>query len=139
MDSHYSRGDNRSGFNYILWLDLAILLLCLLAYSTNQYIVKHITDNIFLHCYFNDMLAPPILLSATNIFISLTPKHSFLFITPVKIISITMGAGLFWELVTPTYRIDSVADSSDLVAYLIGGLLYYLIISDKKRVAAIAN
>jgi hypothetical protein len=46
-----------------------------------------------------------------------------------RIIPFTLLVGLFWEYVTPLYRISKVSDPFDLIAYVAGSVTYFLIIN----------
>lgn len=88
-------------------------------YLINQFILKK-TKNIFCNSYFNDLLAPIILLAFSNILLlpyskTLKGKNIFIFIGICSI---------GWEFVTPIYKRDSVSDVIDIIMYIIGAIIY---------------
>ncbi|MGI5824786.1 MAG: hypothetical protein ACOX7J_04360 [Bacillota bacterium] len=42
-----------------------------------------------------------------------------------QILTAALGAGLFWELITPLYKPDSTGDLWDIAAYILGGAVYF--------------
>jgi len=49
-----------------------------------------------------------------------------------------LGAGLFWEYGAPLLRSDTVSDPIDILAYMLGGYIYWFILQ-KKQGAAYTN
>jgi hypothetical protein len=43
------------------------------------------------------------------------------------VVLLMLGCGVFWEYITPIYREDTTTDVLDLVAYELGGLIYWII------------
>ena len=41
---------------------------------------------------------------------------------------------IFWEIITPLFRVDTVADVGDVFAYCFGGFLYWKTIKDDNYV-----
>ena len=35
--------------------------------------------------------------------------------------------GVFWEYVTPLFRVETVSDPFDILTYIVGGILYWLL------------
>jgi hypothetical protein len=69
--------------------------------------------------YLNDMLAPILFLAYINI---------ALYIRSFKdIMTVTLLAGLFWEYVSPLFKANSVSDPLDICAYMMGGIIFYII------------
>lgn len=119
---HFSRSD----INFIL-LNVIVIIVGLCLYVTNQRLVKpniccFITDG-----YFNDALGMSILIAYSNSLITLCCQRSLLICGFCRIIIFTILVGLFWEYLTPLYRADSASDPFDILAYLIGAIVYYLI------------
>ncbi len=46
---------------------------------------------------------------------------------------LTLLCGLFWEYVTPLYRPATVSDPFDLVAYLLGGIIFWFVCRGRKN------
>ena len=45
------------------------------------------------------------------------------------IIILMFFCGLYWELIVPLYRTNSVSDFWDIIAYIVGGVTYRLLIT----------
>lgn len=76
-------------------------------------------------CYFNDGIGGITFIALSNIFLSNVDKALY----KLWQISIFLfGCGIFWEYITPLYRKDTVSDPRDIIAYMIGGLIYWVII-----------
>ena len=79
----------------------------------------------FLRCYFNDIVGSVAFMSLANIFLLFL---GFRGITkPLHIEALLLGAGLFWEYGAPLIRSDTVSDPVDILAYLLGGAIYWLV------------
>lgn len=103
-------------------LNIVIFLICYLLYLLNESILKNL-NNLFFTGYYNDILAPILLLSYSNFLLSKYKKNligtkSFIFILVCSII---------WEFFAPLIREGSVIDPFDFVAYLFGCFLYNVI------------
>jgi hypothetical protein len=102
--------------------------LCVLFYLMNQQCFKRVSNNFIIHGYLNDFLAMPLLLSYSNI-LMFAGKRYFLLLTTLKsVIPFSILVGLFWEYVTPLYRSSKVCDPYDLIAYVLGSLVYLAIV-----------
>jgi hypothetical protein len=77
--------------------------------------------------HFHDLLATPVLLSATNLWIIACRRSDLVLVRLRSIFALSIIAGVFWEFVTPLYR-TSTTDILDLLAYTIGGLLYFVVL-----------
>ena len=84
-----------------------------------------------MHGYFNDFVGSISFISYCNL-ASIFFRHRMYFTELHKILVFLLGCGVFWEFITPLYRENTISDPWDLVAYLSGGLLYYIIIKLKK-------
>ena len=80
----------------------------------------------FLRCYFNDLIGSITFMALTNIILLILGFREI--VKPVYIEALLLGAGLFWEYVTPLFRRDTVSDPYDILAYLLGGIMYSLVI-----------
>lgn len=104
-------------------LNTAIFLLCFLLYLLNELIFKKL-NNIFFLGYYNDILAPILLLSYSNFLLSRYNKalvgiKSFIFIVICSFV---------WEILALLIKENSVADILDCGAYLLGCMIYNLVI-----------
>lgn len=79
----------------------------------------------FLTCYFNDIIGT-IAFSAYCDIISDNTNLKYQINRFWKMELLLLFCGLFWEYITPLFRTDTVGDVLDIVAYLLGGALYWL-------------
>lgn len=107
-------------------IKLIVFSISLFLYLLNRLYLKNITEgpiHWFLVCYWNDITGA----IAFSAFV-----HSVIFHYAKKeihlwgIIVILLICGLFWEIITPLFRKNSVCDFWDIVAYESGGTIYYL-------------
>ena len=77
--------------------------------------------------HFHDLLATPVLLSATNLWIIACRRSNLVLVRLTPILALSITAGLFWEFITPLYR-ASTSDILDLLAYSVGGLIYFFVL-----------
>lgn len=101
---------------------------CALLYGANCLIPP---GNAFLDGYFNDILAGCLILAIVNLMLSfgrLKPLKSLL-----PCLALNLACGLVWEFVTPLYLSGSVSDLWDIAAYMIGGLIWCIIVDIAKR------
>lgn len=108
------------------YIDIFILLLCFILYGLNELIFKNLTGSIswIFNGYFNDLLAPIILLSYSNILL-----HVFLnkvYFNFIILSAFILLVGCFWEYITPFYKV-STPDPFDIITYYIGFIMYWLI------------
>ena len=107
--------------------DLILMSVIALLYSLNNCFLKKAFSGIpgeFFKCYFNDLMAPCFLLAYSNMLLSLKGKriNKIMFILPF-----CLCAGLIWEYFTPLIKKSSVTDPFDILAYLIGGSIYFVL------------
>ncbi len=114
-------------------VDSVLMSVVVVLYLLNNHFLKYNTSgiiNVFFKCYFNDLMAPCFLLAYTNIFLDTIEKR----LQKIKqIIPFCLCAGLVWEFFTPLIKSSSVTDLFDIVSYLIGGTIYFII--DRIKVA----
>lgn len=93
-------------------------------YLINKLYISQIYANSFMNNHFNDCMAGIVLSAALNDLSAFWFKN----ILPVKWnVFITIIASVFWEYVTPIYLETSVKDIKDVVAYIVGCIVYLLI------------
>ncbi len=113
--------------NKLIQLNVLVGSYTFLLYILNRFFFKRLYEWGFLHNYLNDVLAGILILSIANV-IAVIGKQGRLMITSfVEILFFTFLCGLFWEYVTPLYLSYSVSDYLDVVSYMFGGLLYWII------------
>lgn len=108
--------------DYGIVLNVKIFVFAFIIYLINQIILKK-TIYTFFKYYFNDLLAPILLLSFSNFLLQFYNKE-----LKGKNIYIFIGfCSIFWEFITPLYKKSSVCDILDIVMYLIGASLYIIL------------
>lgn len=113
--------------------NLIIIGITIALYIINQIIKSKIPiENIrwFMSCYFNDTIGGITFIAYCNIVFSFYNRKM---IKLWQIELILFFAGLFWEYVTPIFRNNTVSDMWDVIAYMIGGLLYFMLIKGKQN------
>ena len=93
------------------------LLILVSLYTLNEIYLKSLHP-IFRN-HFNDLLAMPLLLSYSSILIKKKLTYPF-------IISMTIICSFVWEFVTPIFKNNSTGDWMDVVAYVVGSLLWVI-------------
>lgn len=83
----------------------------------NEYIMY------FLNGYLNDILGTVVFLLYLCIVLSFLNKNFTFRLIHVELM--VLICGILWEYVTPLYRIDTVSDPFDILAYTVGGLLFW--------------
>ena len=104
-----------------------IVTITLVLYAVNQLIKTKISIKFlrwFMSCYVNDFIGSITFIAYCNVILSFCNKEMT---TLWQILLIIFSAGLFWEYVTPLFRKNTVSDIGDIVAYMIGGIVYWLI------------
>ena len=103
--------------------NLFVLLLISLAFATNQFILKDLfPENIFLHSWYNDTLAMPIIFSFGAIVRAVT-KVNIAF-TNFYYLGLTIFCSFVFEYIRPIFIKSSVTDKYDIIAYCIGATAY---------------
>lgn len=78
----------------------------------------------FLRCYFNDIVGSVTFMSLANIILMLLGFRGINKLLYIEVL--LLGAGLFWEYGAPLIRSDTVSDPFDIIAYLLGGVIYWI-------------
>lgn len=97
------------------------------------YLINHLIPpgNIFLDSYFNDILAGCIIVAIVNLLLSFGRINPS--VKPLPCLGLCLVCGLVWEYVTPLYKPSAVCDLWDIAAYMIGGLIWCIIVNIAKR------
>ena len=106
------------------WIICSVVCLYLLNNSCFKKCSKNVLQYFFV-CYFNDLICTPLLLAYVNLLLSLI-GHSLSKL--LHILFLCLCAGLVWEFVAPLMKPSSVTDPIDLLCYLSGGMLYWLLL-----------
>lgn len=114
-------------------INIIVFSVSVFLYLLNRILLKNVTEGLihwFLVCYWND-ISGAVAFSAFvhEVIYYYTKKEIHLW----GISIILLIAGLFWELITPLFRTNSVCDFWDIVAYESGGIIYYLSIRFLKK------
>jgi hypothetical protein len=109
-----------SSCNNISHNSIKYLLILFSLYLINEYILKNLSDNIIIHGYFNDFLAPLLLFVWIDFWdVKKKARKYYCIIFIIACIS--------WEVITPIFKENSVGDIKDVIAYS-GGYLVYIIL-----------
>lgn len=112
-------------------INIRLIISSILFYGMNQCLKPIYTECVFMNGYFNDVLAGLLLISFTNLMFDKINKS---FYSLLKIEGYLCLVGLFWEYITPLYNQNSTSDPFDILAYMIGGLVYFVIIKKVKKI-----
>ena len=107
--------------------NLILIFITIILYNINQCIKGKISISEikwFLSCYFNDTIGGITFIAYCN----LVFEHFHRKITKLwQILLLMTGCGFFWEYITPLFRTNTISDVWDIVAYVCGGFIYWLI------------
>lgn len=114
-------------------INIIIIFISVFLYLLNRLILKDITEGLihwFLVCYWNDITGA---IAVSAYVDSIIFHYSRKEIRIWGLIVILLACGMFWEFITPLFRKNSVCDFWDIVAYMTGGVIYYLSIKLRER------
>ena len=97
-------------------------------YLINQNIKAEISGDIirwFMNCYFNDFIGGIVFIAYCNAVMGCYDK-SLIKLKQIELL--LFFAGVFWEYITPVFRKNTVSDAWDIVAYMAGGVVYWLLV-----------
>ncbi|GGM41924.1 hypothetical protein GCM10011351_30020 [Paraliobacillus quinghaiensis] len=108
---------------------LGIAIVTLSLYTFNKlYLSNHVFIRL-INYYFNDILGGVLIVSYTNMVSILLHQYKLVLLKVPNIILFTLAVGLFWEYVTPLYYTKSITDLYDVLAYITGGLIYWVAVN----------
>lgn len=87
----------------------------------------------FLRCYFNDIAGSVTFMSLVNIVLLFLGFREITRLLHTEMLM--LGAGIIWEYVTPLFRSDTVSDPFDILAYMLGGFIYRVIVQKMQDTA----
>ena len=105
-----------------------LIVIVLILYFFNNAVFKVSFEGmagIFFNGYFNDLICPLFFLSYANILLITVNRGLFTFLKILILISVS---GIIWEVFAPFLKENSVTDILDFCCYIIGAILYYLLI-----------
>lgn len=103
----------------------------LMLYIFNRFALKpNLGSSVFSYLmkyYFNDYLGGILIVAYSNFVLSLS-IYSYRITSLKACAGITLLCGLFWEYIFPMIYPRGTADPFDVIAYILGGFSYYLIV-----------
>ncbi|MCR8842711.1 hypothetical protein NQ117_03375 [Paenibacillus sp. SC116] len=121
-----SRGCYSRYFNHVIRINFVIGTIAILLYILNNKVMKPSLDSYFLNSHFNDVIGGLLIVAFANLVSAVGGQARLSLYSVWRIISFTFVVGLFWEYVTPLYH-RGVSDPWDVIAYMGGGLLYWVL------------
>lgn len=107
-------------------IDVIIISIFVFLYLLNRVFLKNITEgdiHWFLVCYWNDITGATAFSAYAH---SIILRYSKQEINIWSLFALLLAFGLFWEILTPLFRKNSVCDFWDIVAYESGVVVYYM-------------
>ena len=105
-----------------------VIVVTAVLYCANRFYFKAHTSgwlNYLLRCHFNDFLCGALFTAYSNVF--LNTRKVMLSKLP-HILAFCFCAGLVWEFVAPYIRRYSTPDWIDILCYVLGGFVYWLLL-----------
>ena len=121
--------------------NVIVIIACLFAYAVNKCILSCCSSNqsvisLFFHCYFNDVACGLLFPAYCNL---LLESRYACFDRLWKIELLLFCCGIFWEYATPLFISYSISDPWDIIAYMSGGLIYWLMFFHGQRTKSFHN
>ena len=107
--------------------NLRIMLMTLVAVLVNKHLKNYISISWlkwFMTCYFYDLVGGITFIAYCN---SVFYYYKGMIYRLWQIELLLFLCGVFWEYITPLFRTDTVSDPYDIVAYMCGGFIYWII------------
>jgi hypothetical protein len=104
-----------------------IFIICALLHVLNLLIFSNISNSTLHYlfsCYFDDLLAPLLLFSYINILLSFYNKKIY---SLKYLITFILLVSIVWEYLIGFIKPNSVSDPLDILAYILGTLIYWMI------------
>ena len=112
--------------------NIVFLICSACLYCLNRFLLKKIVQTpvvgYLLKCHFNDFLAGIAFLAYVNLLLSLSKYRCKVITTFPKGISISLACGVLWEFIFPLLFPHGTSDYLDIIAYILGGIVYILLI-----------
>lgn len=121
--------------------NVIVIIACLFAYAVNKCILSCCSSNqsvisLFFHCYFNDVACGLLFPAYCNL---LLESRYACFDRLWKIELLLFCCGIFWEYAAPLFISYSISDPWDIIAYMSGGLIYWLMFFHGQRTKSFHN
>lgn len=107
--------------------DVIILVIVSILYLLNNCFIKGATVGLphdFFVCYFNDLMAPMFMLSYSNILLGTIGRRISKL---THIFEFCLVIGSIWEFVAPLMKKGAVWDPFDILCYMLGGIIYWVL------------
>ena len=78
-----------------------------------------------MNCYFNDFIGGITFTAYVN-YVAILNNRCFIKLWQIE--CLLLICGFFWEYITPIFRTNTTCDNWDIIAYMLGGFMYWLII-----------
>lgn len=109
-------------------INMILLVATSLLYLFNR-LTLNASSPYFMRCHFNDLCCGCWFMSVTNLILWPSKKR----ISKLNHIFVYLGLwGVYWEAIGPLFKQTAVFDVYDIVAYLAGGLTYWIAISMRR-------
>jgi len=113
------------------WLIITkpLFLLALIVFFFNE-LNLGFSKPFYVQYYLNDLIAPTVLLTLTNLFLTLIYRDLYIF-SKAELLFFFLYLSFVFELLLPYLSCSFTADKYDLVAYAIGTILFQYLINLK--------
>lgn len=115
--------------------NVMVIATCIFFYMINKCILTccfsyHSILSLFFHCYLNDVLCGILFPAYCNLLL----ENRYAALNRLwKIELLLFCCGIFWEYGAPFFVPNSISDPWDIIAYMSGGLIYWLLIIYMRR------
>ncbi|WP_426350247.1 hypothetical protein ACPWSR_03140 [Alloiococcus sp. CFN-8] len=110
--------------------NINILFITLSIYAFNRFYLKSIIEipvlSVILRNHFNDFLAGVAFLAYLNFILSYYKMGKYQVNNFIGAIITAFLCGVFWEFITPLYKVNSTSDWFDILAYILGSSSYII-------------
>lgn len=108
--------------------ELKIIIVCMIIYTINRLLKNYIAIPVMgylCRCYLSDFICGIVFCSYFNLVLI---KNGYRTITKYyQLFIVIFFSGILWEYFFPIFISYSISDKYDLLAYILGGTVYYLI------------
>lgn len=101
----------------------------LILFAANE-LLFHNCELVFVNSYLNDFIAPIIILTLTQLVLSIY-KGKFLCLTTKQLLFFFLYISFVFEWLLPSYSSEYISDFYDILAYLGGVLIFHFFINKK--------
>ena len=107
--------------------NIFIIVITIVLYISNQFIKNKLQTDIlqwFMTCYFNDIIGSITFVAYCNVMLGFC-RRKIIMLWHIELLM--LFCGVFWEYITPIFRKNTTSDVFDILAYMLGGFIYWLI------------